>query len=189
MGTKIIIKKPKSKGLKGLKSSKKRVDPGADAIPTFIVYFGNRITPITLHKNKAYIIGRSSQSDITLKDPTVSRVHAKLSYSKANNQWTYRDLNSTNGTLIGEMKVPLDEHEFCFLEDDALLEIGDTIVRFKHISKASTPNLKKKTSNIAFIGFSDEELENMIAQTLDSILGLEKLEQSYRSELDRRKNI
>ena len=50
------------------------------------------------------LVGRSSESDITLNTPKVSRRHAELRRD-ASNQWSVRDLNSRNGTKVNNRRV------------------------------------------------------------------------------------
>jgi len=49
------------------------------------------------------IIGRSPTNEITLNDPTVSRVHAKISF--VNNYFWIEDLKSTNKTYLNDIEL------------------------------------------------------------------------------------
>jgi pSer/pThr/pTyr-binding forkhead associated (FHA) protein len=60
-------------------------------------------------------IGRAPTNQVVLKDERCSRTHAEL--FMANGQWTLRDLDSRNGTLVGEIR----------LKEDWLLKPGDII--------------------------------------------------------------
>jgi DNA-binding CsgD family transcriptional regulator len=53
------------------------------------------------------LVGRSSQCDLVLKDPSVSRQHAKIVFEKS--RVVIRDLESRNGTFINDM--PITESE------------------------------------------------------------------------------
>lgn len=48
-------------------------------------------------------IGRSRSSDVTLGHPLISRRHCEL--SEAGGQIVVRDLNSMNGTFVGDVRV------------------------------------------------------------------------------------
>lgn len=48
------------------------------------------------------LIGRSSDCDMILKQPAVSRIHTKLSRD-ANGNYYVEDMNTSNGTYITEM--------------------------------------------------------------------------------------
>ena len=52
-------------------------------------------------------IGRDPTSEMALDDPTVSNLHARLSYHHG--QWWLEDLHSTNGTFLNgeEVSTPL----------------------------------------------------------------------------------
>lgn len=61
------------------------------------------------------VIGRSSQADVKLADPSVSRRHAEL-VRAAFHQWKLRDLGSHNGTFVNGERV-----------EDAVVQPGDEI--------------------------------------------------------------
>lgn len=65
----------------------------------------------------SFIIGRGTQSDIVLPQPA-SRQHGRL--ERRENTWFYRDLGSTNGTLLNEQRV-----EETALHDGDILRVGD----------------------------------------------------------------
>lgn len=50
-------------------------------------------------------IGRSKENDIVLEDETVSSFHASLTYDPSLDSYVLLDLNSRNGTFIGENKI------------------------------------------------------------------------------------
>ena len=60
-------------------------------------------------------IGRSPQSQIVIKEDQASRQHAEIFYSEG--AWTVRDLNSRNGTAVGEEP----------LSGDRKLKVGDVV--------------------------------------------------------------
>lgn len=71
------------------------------------------------------IIGRErTPAGIVLRDPNVSRRHAKLVFE--NGAWRIIDLNSTNGTLVNEIDV-----DTCVLRDGDVLTLGLTNLEFR----------------------------------------------------------
>jgi hypothetical protein len=55
-------------------------------------------------------IGRTSENDVVIPDESLSRRHAQVSsiaYSESS-PWVIRDLGSTNGTYVDDMRLPRD---------------------------------------------------------------------------------
>jgi membrane-bound lytic murein transglycosylase D len=50
-----------------------------------------------------FCIGRDESCGVRIQDPSISRMHAEVYYSQ--DRWWIRDLESANGTYIGETKV------------------------------------------------------------------------------------
>jgi len=49
------------------------------------------------------LIGRAPSSTIQIHEPTISAVHARVTYSSK--QWMLEDLGSRNGTFVNDMRV------------------------------------------------------------------------------------
>jgi hypothetical protein len=79
---------------------------------------GQTITTLLL-KPGNYSLGRGQDNDICLNDSGVSRHHARLEVAN-DLQVTVIDLNSTNGTWLGNIKVVSS----CWEQIDAVLKIG-----------------------------------------------------------------
>lgn len=60
-------------------------------------------------------IGRSNKNDIVIKDPFLSKIHARI--EKENNQYFIEDANSSNGTFVNDEQIL----------NSIRLEHGDTI--------------------------------------------------------------
>jgi DNA-binding NtrC family response regulator len=88
------------------------VQSGADA--------GRRVCGEKRH----LLIGTHPSSDLVLRDPHVSRLHARLDVDEQD--YVLRDLGSTNGTRVGGVRV----REAC-LHDDCVIEVGATQLRFR----------------------------------------------------------
>lgn len=70
-----------------------------------------RVGPMTnrqgSHPFKVFItVGRAGNNDIVLRDIEVSKVHAY--FELVEEMWTIRDGTSTNGTWVGEHRIPDD---------------------------------------------------------------------------------
>lgn len=50
-------------------------------------------------------IGRGKGNHLDLNDPAISHFHAELILSPMADQWTFRDLGSTNGSTLNGLKV------------------------------------------------------------------------------------
>jgi pSer/pThr/pTyr-binding forkhead associated (FHA) protein len=70
------------------------------------------------------MIGRSHICGVRLSDPSVSRMHARLSYARG--QWYIQDLNSNRGTHVNGMRV-----QTAILSRGARIRVGDTELEFR----------------------------------------------------------
>jgi pSer/pThr/pTyr-binding forkhead associated (FHA) protein len=77
----------------------------------------------------AYLIGRADDNDIIIREPSVSRQHARLGYT--DDMWTMSDLNSMNG--LRSNGIP---QQRCLLSDGSLVIVGNVPVLFSTISTA-----------------------------------------------------
>lgn len=69
-------------------------------------------------------IGRRSGNTFVLDDPYVSSRHARVFVK--NNEYIIEDLESTNGTLVNEIKI----HGRKYLKSGDIIKIGNTILKF-----------------------------------------------------------
>mgnify|MGYP000170983253 CR=1 FL=1 len=74
--------------------------------------------------SKPLVIGRVAESDIMVRDSFVSRVHAGIGY--ADNQFTLKDLGSTNGTYRNGARVFQ-----CVLANGDRIQVGNTTLIFE----------------------------------------------------------
>ena len=88
----------------------------------FVTFQGKKI-PITAKIR----IGRSEASDIVIDDNMTSRNHAEI--QKIKDAYFIKDLNSTNGTCINDVKVPKDKYIRLNLND--VIKIGRTELKIK----------------------------------------------------------
>lgn len=73
--------------------------------------------------HKILLIGRNVDCDITIKDPYISGIHAKL-YTRDNKLYI-EDLGSTNGTYVNGKKIKNLE----MLEEGDLIEVGRVVFK------------------------------------------------------------
>lgn len=81
-----------------------------------------RSREMTLDKG-TIIIGSSDRADIYLNDETVSRAHAEIIKNKEG--YLIRDLQSTNGTFVGGLKV-----REAFLTEGSIIKVGKSRIKF-----------------------------------------------------------
>ncbi|MBU0715018.1 MAG: AAA family ATPase [Verrucomicrobia bacterium] len=75
-------------------------------------------------QNADLVLGRHSDCDLILDDTQASSHHARIYRDKT--EWMLTDLKSTNGTLVNQQPVST-----ATLQDNDLIEIGDTQIRFQ----------------------------------------------------------
>jgi len=84
-----------------------------------------RLTP-----GRSVVVGRAPGNEIVLKDEQISRRHAEIFHTQG--AWTVRDLDSRNGTLVGDEKI----------QGDHPLFPGD-VIRIAHSQLAFVEDLSK----------------------------------------------
>jgi transcriptional regulator with GAF, ATPase, and Fis domain/pSer/pThr/pTyr-binding forkhead associated (FHA) protein len=84
--------------------------------------FGD-VYPLTA--GQACTMGRSPTNRIVLKDDLCSREHAEVTYG--NGRWHVRDLGSTNGTRVNDVRLDAGEWE---LEPNDEIHVGKTVFLF-----------------------------------------------------------
>jgi pSer/pThr/pTyr-binding forkhead associated (FHA) protein len=89
-----------------------------------VIYTPEKTWEIDLQEVDALGIGRAPENDIVLDLPKISRHHARLEH--LGNTFMLKDLDSTNGTWLGEQRI--QEH---VLEDGQALRMGQAQLVFK----------------------------------------------------------
>ena len=70
-----------------------------------------------------FTVGRMDTCMLVLKDPSVSKLHARLRWSEQAGAYLVRDMNSMNGTFVNT--VPLNARQEFQLQDGDGLSFGD----------------------------------------------------------------
>ena len=105
--------------------SSRDTTPGVLRIPSVILNSTEEGSLKTRQFSSAEIlIGRDPDCDFVLSDSTVSARHGRLSFHQ--NQWWYEDLNSTNGSYLGDLRI----EEPIVLKDGDELNCGEVIINF-----------------------------------------------------------
>ena len=92
--------------------------------------------------NKPLIVGRLPESEISVRDSFISRVHCGFSY--ANNQFSLKDLGSTNGTYRNGARV-----FECALSSGDKIQVGNTTLVFEIDSKNNNASLRQIPQMVA----------------------------------------
>lgn len=77
-----------------------------------------------------FTVGRMDTCMILVKDPSVSKLHARLRWSKGAGTCMVRDVGSMNGTFVNG--VPIGNHEDFQLNDGDTLSFGDAQFVYLH---------------------------------------------------------
>ncbi len=77
-----------------------------------------------------FTVGRMDTCIVLVKDPSVSKLHARLRWSEAIGACLVRDVGSMNGTFVNA--VPLGPHEEFQLHDGDALSFGDAQFLYLH---------------------------------------------------------
>ena len=98
-------------------------------------------------------LGRSSQCDVCLLDPILSRHHCRIRF--IGGVLSVEDLDSANGTLVNGGEVKTAE-----LHDGDTVTIGDTVLRVRNVleSSATRPEAAPAPAPLVDIGPSQPEL-------------------------------
>jgi pSer/pThr/pTyr-binding forkhead associated (FHA) protein len=92
--------------------------------------------------NKPLIVGRLPESEISVRDSFISRVHCGFTY--ANNEFTLKDLGSTNGTYRNGARV-----FECALSSGDKIQVGNTTLVFEIDTKNHNAVLRQIPQMVA----------------------------------------
>lgn len=89
---------------------------------------------------ECYVLGRQSDCDFIIADPSVSRVHAEVFWRPAG--WFVRDLDSRHGVYVNGATTPMAK-----LRDGDELRFGDAILNVKLIRESPISSARQKAVN------------------------------------------
>jgi len=93
-------------------------------------------------RKRTIFIGRSASNDVQIPDLTVSRKHLKMYTGGQMRIFYIEDLNSTNGTFIGDN--PMKPGEAYQVNEKDIIIIGNTLLRLKGVPMADPFNITGK---------------------------------------------
>ncbi len=123
----------------------------------------------------AKVIGRGTEKvDIRIPDNAISRRHAEFSFRDG--QWAIRDMDSSNGTFINEMRVS----EIMLLKQGDQIRCGSTVLLFEadeehHLLKPAGDDAQAGQIELVF-----DPGETMVAVAFDSLQSKQTVQQRQR---------
>jgi signal transduction histidine kinase len=134
------------------------------AIAVLEVTRGNLAERIHFLKPRSYTIGRARHNDLSLIEPSISKVHAHLEYTDG--RFYIEDRGSLHGVYVNAVKTQRAE-----LFSDALVQLGNVTLRFSPVSKDGS-----STDRIAeYPWIEQQQLLLSLVQTLNSTLVLSQV--------------
>jgi Nif-specific regulatory protein len=109
-------------------------------------------------------IGRAPTNTIVVKDERCSRNHAEVFQSQG--QWTLRDLDSRNGTLIDGQRVQHDYH----LQAGDVVRIGNSHLAFVHDLSQAFPDSNSVLRSAQAVHQADDGADTLGPPDAESVL-------------------
>ena len=88
-----------------------------------------------LDEGKSYLVGRSREADVIVKDKLASRNHCKIAVTGAE-EWSVADLGSSNGTYVNRQRITTRT-----LRHGDILQVGKAAVEFRLLSATTAPTV------------------------------------------------
>jgi len=88
-----------------------------------------------LEEGKAYLLGRSREAQVIIKDRLASRNHCRITMTGPD-EWTIADLGSSNGTYVNRQRVTTRT-----LRHGDVIQIGKTTLEFRVLSATTAPTV------------------------------------------------
>lgn len=129
-------------------------DPPADSVAYLVIREGNTWRDVyRLNPGQVTTVGRAPTNRVVLHDDICSRKHSEFFLSGGN--WTVRDLNSRNGTMVNEIPISGD----CIVEDGDIIRIGESEVGFTYDLTKKFPRFEQTAD---FEDDTAQTIENMV---------------------------
>jgi len=122
--------------------------------------------------NIKLVVGRNEQCDISINNHLISSKHFELIFSDG--QWSVKDLNSSNGTFVNDVKL-IGSKELSF--GDIINAIGFKIIVGKNFIALNNPDNTVTVNSSALISYIKQE----VSEVEDDEYELEETEYFYRS--------
>jgi signal transduction histidine kinase len=123
----------------------------------------------------AKVIGRGTEKvDIRVPDKAISRCHAEFSFRDG--QWAVRDLGSSNGTFINELRVG----EVMLLGDGDQIRCGSTVLLFENNQPHNLFSPDGHAEEHATIELVFDPGETMVGIAIDSLQSKQAVRQRQR---------
>jgi DNA-binding NtrC family response regulator len=122
--------------------------PGA----SLLLYHRDGSQMVPLHDGQAVIVGRARPADVPVRDPSLSRQHARFEY--VNGELWVEDLGSTNGTRVNGKKIARAK-----IKATDAMSLGGVSVAFHAFTGAEGPGAEQGLeSHDTFLGRLEEEV-------------------------------
>ncbi|HEY3122097.1 MAG TPA: ATP-binding protein [Vicinamibacteria bacterium] len=132
-------------------------------------------------KPRSYTIGRGRQNDLSLSEPSISKVHARLLYDDG--VFTVVDNESLHGVFVGGQKVAR-----AVLGQGAVLQLGNVTLRFSLLGAeggteriAEFPWVEQQQLLLSLVQAlnSTLELDAVLEEVLDSVVRITRAERGF----------
>jgi hypothetical protein len=126
-----------------------------------------RTVDISLHSGQRKSVGRTKENDISIDDPSVSKLHASLALD-GERRLMVADTGSTNGTFLNGRRIAYGKAEV--LSSDDSLTFGSVTVKIEHLPRPKPEFVPKTAAPTVAIGdfeFSSKRSEDGDARATD----------------------
>lgn len=162
--------------------------PAAEDVLRLAVSAGPPLPDILIAADGA-VLGRSAQCDAVLADPAVSRRHARIERSSADdNEWVVIDQGSRHGTFVNG--VPIAEHVPTPLQPHDRLRLGPWELRVTDIAGQVRPGTtfasfdEDGASAASVTVVPADQLGSLAQQRLDTLMKLSRTLQSATTDTE-----
>ncbi len=123
--------------------------------PLLVITLDSEIVDTRKLDKHIIYIGRSTDNDLVIMDPLVSKYHAQI--QSIDGQILISDLKSSNSTFVNNMKIT-----------EAYLNIGDEIVIGKHVIRIQSGKDKEPSIDRSFKSTKDVSIPHEDTIVLDN---------------------
>ena len=136
---------------------------GSLSVALLEVVRGNLAEKVHFLKPRSYTLGRARHNDLSLNEPSISKVHARIVYDQ--DRFHIEDLGSLHGVYVNAAKVERAE-----LPPGAQVQLGNVTLKFSLLGNESS------TAQVAeFPWIEQQQLLLSLVQTLNSTLVLSQV--------------